>query len=119
MELAYEGNTNLAFNTLVMRNCATRYSQVADNLDGLSTELSTCLTDLKNTGWTTPAGTAFSEMVNEDWCKCLGKYTGMLRTLTNILNESATIYDELVTGDISVVKLGTNYINGSAGSGRF
>ena len=103
--LAYEKNVSLAFDTEVMRECASNYAEVAETLETLSTELTECLQDLTATGWTTPAGTAFSEMVDTDWSKSLAKYISLMNTLSEVLTTSAKEYDNLVTYDIDKVKL--------------
>lgn len=116
--LAYEKNVSLAFDTEVMRQCANNYAEVAETLESLSNKLTECLQNLTSTGWTTPAGTAFSEMVDNDWSTSLAKYISLMNTLSEVLNTSATSYDNLVTYDINKVKLGDSYNAGRAG-GRF
>lgn len=71
MALQYEKNTDLAFDTTVMRNCANKYGQIASDLIGMASDLDSCLSTLKSTGWTTPAGSAFYELTETDWKKTL------------------------------------------------
>ena len=105
MALAYEMNTDLAFDTEVMRSCASRYGDVAETLEGLAMDLDNCLSELKDKGWTTPAGTAFYEMVNTDWIENIKKIVNLLNTLDKILVNSATKYDALVSNEINYLKL--------------
>lgn len=105
MALAYEMNTDLAFDTDVMRSCANRYADVAETLEKLANDLDNCLVELKEKGWTTPAGTAFYEMVNTDWIENIKKYVNLLKTLDRILVSSASKYDALVSSEINDLSL--------------
>lgn len=105
MALQNERNTNLAFDTAVMRNCANQYSRIAQELRDLTSNLDASLQDLKKSGWTTPAGTAFHQMVTANWSENIDKYSDMLDTLKNILLQSAQQYDDLVSNSIERTKL--------------
>lgn len=67
MAIAYEGNTDLAFDTGILRKAASEYEQVANDLQSMAAKLDSLLQSLKEEGWTTPAGTAFYEMINTKW----------------------------------------------------
>ncbi len=97
MAIAYEGNTDLAFDTGVLKKAAKEYKEVAADLRTMSSKLDGLLADLKNSGWTTPAGTAFHEMTNTNWEKNIEKYASLLDTLHSILIKSAGEYDALMT----------------------
>ena len=105
MALAYESNTDLAYDTDVLRKCGEDYKKIADDLREMAKKLNDLLTDLKNNGWTTPAGSAFQEMVETDWEENIEKYANLLDTLQKILNESADKYDHLTTDHIEKTKL--------------
>ena len=96
MSLSTESNTDLAFDTSVFREYGSRYSTIATQLRTIAKDLDTCLTELKNSGWTTPAGTAFHEMVQTNWKENMDKYADLLDTLKDILDQSASRYDGLV-----------------------
>lgn len=96
MALAYEKDTNLAFDTTILRQCAKRYGAVAKDLRNMSKSLDNSLTELENAGWTTPAGTAFHEMTNVNWSENIEKYAALLDTLDHILIQSADKYEELL-----------------------
>lgn len=100
MAIAYEGNTDLAFDTGILRKAAGEYKQVAFDLKNLASRLDALLFALKEDGWTTPAGTAFYEMANTNWEKNIEKYVSLLETLNNILISAAEEYDALVTDHI-------------------
>lgn len=103
MSLAYEKNTDLAYDTDVFRSAAKEYVRIADELDTMAKDLNNLLTDLKNNGWTTPAGTAFQEMVSTNWEDNIHKYSGLLVTLQDILIEASQTYDDLTTNHIEKV----------------
>jgi len=105
MALAYENNTNLAYDTDVFRQCGTRYGTVASDLRKMSSDLNACLTELKNNGWTTPAGTAFYKMVNTNWQENIEKYAALLDTLKSVLSSAASQYDGLTQNHIERTKL--------------
>ena len=105
MALAYEGNTDLAFDTDALRKCGNRYSEVAKRLEDLATTLTQNLAQLRDEGWTTPAGTAFETMVNEDWKENVDKYVDLLETLDQILDEAAMYYENLEDSYIETTKL--------------
>ena len=107
MALAYEGNTDLAFETTVLGDCATKYSGIATDLRTLSADLDKCLQDLtdEKTGWSTPAGTAFHKMTQINWEENIEKYADLLDTLCEILQEAVKDYDNLTTNHIEKTKL--------------
>lgn len=105
MELAYEGNTDLAFDTDVLKIAAADYGYIADELKGMSEELDGLLSDLKAEGWTTPAGTAFYEMTETNWSKNIGKYADLLNMLAGILRDAAASYDNLMAENIRNTKV--------------
>ena len=92
MAIAYEGNTDLAFDTGVLRKAAREYKEIATELRGLSSDLDRLLQTLKDSGWTTPAGTAFYEMTNTNWEKNIEKYANLLDTLNNASISYALIF---------------------------
>lgn len=105
MALADERNTDLAYDLLVLRNCAERYGKVAEQLRTMSSDLDTCLQTLKDSGWTTPAGTAFHKMVQTNWEENIDKYADLLDTLRSILILAAAKYDTLTTQEIAKIVL--------------
>lgn len=105
MSIAYKGGTDLAVKTGVLRSSADKYSAIAKNLDDLVQQVDNCLTDLKNDGWTTPAGSAFHEMVNTKWSENIKKYTDLLNTLSQILRDASKSYEELVENCIRKTKV--------------
>ena len=105
MALSDELNTNLAYDTDVFRECGVQYGKVAEDLRLMSNELDICLTELKNNGWTTPAGTAFHKMVNTNWRENITKYATLLETLKSVLIRSAFQYDTLTSDYITSTKL--------------
>lgn len=105
MSLAYEGNTDLAFDTTVLREYGNRYGQIAEDLRNMSSRLDDCLTQLKESGWTTPAGSAFQKMVETNWEENIKKYADLLDTLDSILQQAAKEYDNLVVNHIEKTKI--------------
>lgn len=105
MALAYEGNTDLAFDTTVLREYGKRYAQIANDLRSMAQRLDDCLQALEDSGWTTPAGTAFHKMSQTNWEKNIEKYADLLDTLKNILDQSSKKYDDLVTNHIEKTKI--------------
>lgn len=105
MALEHEGNTDLAFDTTVLREYGARYGEIAKELTTMATKLDTCIENLKNSGWTTPAGTAFYEMTQTNWKDNIEKYAHLLNTLQLILSQSADSYDRLVTDYIEETKV--------------
>jgi len=105
MGIAYESNTNLAFDTQLFRDKGKEYKDVADELRDMAEKLDKLLTDLKDTGWTTPAGSAFHDLVNTNWADNIEKYASLLETLQTILEQSANEYDGLVTNYIQNTKV--------------
>ncbi|GFP74242.1 WXG100 family type VII secretion target [Clostridium fungisolvens] len=100
MALAYEMNTDMAFDTDALRQFGSKYGNIATDLRSMSEKLETCLKELKDNGWTTPAGTAFYKMVNTNWRDNIEKYADLLDTLREILQEAASQYDSLVENNI-------------------
>ncbi len=105
MTLAYEGNTDLAFSTDVLRSCGKDYSKVAADLRTVASKLDSSLNQLKSSGWTTPAGTAFYDMVDTGWKDNIEKYADLLDTLNGILEEAANSYEDLETNHIETTQL--------------
>ncbi len=105
MALAYEGNTNLAFDTTALRQYATKYSDIANELRKMASKLDSCLQELEKSGWTTPAGTAFHKMAQTNWADNIEKYADLLDTLKSVLEKAATQYDGLVTNHIEKTQL--------------
>lgn len=105
MALAYEGNTSLAFDTTVLKQYGNRYGQIAAELREMSTNLDNCLSELKESGWTTPAGTAFHKVAETNWAENIEKYADLLDTLKEILNQASTQYGDLVTNHIEKTKI--------------
>lgn len=105
MALAYESNTDLAFDTLVLKQAANDYARVAEELRTMAGNLDDLILNLKDSGWTTPAGTAFYEMTNTNWSKNIEKYAALLETLETILNEAADDYDELMSSYVRTTKV--------------
>jgi WXG100 family type VII secretion target len=105
MAIAYEKNTDLAFDTAVLRQAAQDYGQVAADLRKMCKELDALITNLKNSGWTTPAGTAFYEMTEVNWQGNIEKYASLLDTLQNILNKAASDYDALMSDYVRRTKV--------------
>ncbi len=105
MGLAYESNTDLAFNTADLRDKAGKYGEIANELRTMAKDLDDCLTELKNNGWTTPAGSAFQKMADTNWKQNIERYAAMLDTLKEILSDAAGQYEALVTDHIEQTKL--------------
>lgn len=105
MPLAYESNTDLAFDTTELRNSGAKYASIATELREMSKKLDDCLVELKNSGWTTPAGTAFQKMAETNWEDNIEKYAALLDTLKNIIENAASQYEGLVTNYIEQTKL--------------
>lgn len=105
MSLAYESNTSLAFNTTLMRDKAAKYGSIAEDLRDMATKLDDLLTELKDTGWTTPAGTAFQKLVDANWKQNIEKYANLLDTLQQILEDAAGKYESLITDYVEKTKV--------------
>ncbi len=105
MAIAYEGNTDLAFDTSILRKAAGEYKQVAAELRSMSKKLDLLLSAMKDSGWTTPAGTAFYAMTNTNWEKNIEKYASLLDTLNGILIKAAGEYEDLVTDYVGTTKV--------------
>ena len=105
MAIAYEGNTDLAFDTGVLRKAAGEYKQIASDLRDMSSKLDSLLSGLQSRGWTTPAGTAFYEMTNTNWEKNIEKYASLLDTLDGILIKAADEYESLMSSYVRTTKV--------------
>ena len=105
MALAYEKNVDLAYDTEVFRTCGARYGELATNLRDLAGKLETCLSDLKSTGWTTPAGSTFYELTQTHWRDNIEKYAKLLDTLKETLEAAARDYEDLSENYIEKTKL--------------
>lgn len=105
MTLAYEGNTSLAFNTTSMRQYGAEYANSASELRNLASQLDDCLKELSESGWTTPAGSAFQKMVQTNWEENIERYADLLDTLKNILDQAANKYDGLTIDYIEKTKI--------------
>lgn len=105
MALANEGNTDLAFDTSVLRACGAKYTEIAKDLRRLASNLDDCLQELKESGWTTPAGTAFHKMAQSNWADNIEKYADLLDTLNDILIQASKKYDNLVINHIEKTKI--------------
>lgn len=105
MAIAYERNTDLAFDTTVIRQAASDYGNIADELRNMSKELDGLISRLKDSGWTTPAGTAFYEMTETNWSNNIEKYASLLDTLEAILNDAASDYDGLMADYVRRTKV--------------
>lgn len=103
--LAYESNTDLAFDTDALRECANDYGDVAETIRTLATELDQCLENLSKSGWTTGAGKAFQKMAETNWKENMEKYADLLDTLKAILTRACVKYDNLSTDYIETTKL--------------
>ncbi len=103
--LAFEKNTDLAFDTNALRQYGETYGNIANQLRNMAKQLDDCLRTLKETGWTTPAGTAFHKMTETNWKDNIEKYASLLETLQDILEEASREYEGLID-DIERTKLG-------------
>lgn len=107
MALSYGFGVDLAFDTSILLQASRDYETAATELQTLKTELVALLQDLTSSGWTTKAGKAFKEMVEQDWGTNLDKYCDLLKTLSKALSESAKAYDSLVKNQVDRLKLGS------------
>lgn len=105
MALAYEGNTDLAFDTTILREYGNRYAQIAKDLRSMAQRLDNCLQTLEDSGWTTPAGVAFHKMAKTNWEENIEKYADLLDTLKDILDQASNKYDNLITNNIEKTKI--------------
>lgn len=105
MVLSHNSIADLAFDTAVLRTCGNDYAEIAEELRKMSTKLDKLLIELKDSGWTTPAGTAFHKMVETNWEENISKYADLLDTLNDILHQAADKYDLLVTDYIEKTKI--------------
>lgn len=105
MSLENEGNTSLAFDTIVLRDCGERYGRIAKDLRDMATKLDDCIAELIKSGWTTPAGTAFHKMTQTNWKENIDKYADLLDTLEDILKHAAKKYESLESNYIEKTKI--------------
>lgn len=105
MALSHESNTSLAFDTTTFRQYGAKYGRIATELRNMSKKLNGCLADLKSSGWTTPAGSAFAKMAETNWEENIDKYADLLDTLKDILDSAAREYDGLVSNHIEKTQL--------------
>lgn len=105
MSLQLEKNTDLAFDTYVLQQCGRKYGDIAIKLRNMAKQLNVALEQLSSSGWTTPAGTAFSKMTEVNWEENIDKYAGLLETLQTILDESAKEYEDLVQNHVNKINL--------------
>lgn len=103
--LAYEKNTDLAFDTEAFIAYGKQYAEVATTLREMATDLDDCLRTLTKSGWQTPAGTAFYEMTDTNWKENIDKYADLLDTLNEILQDAAAQYNDLVKDYIETTKV--------------
>lgn len=106
MSLDTHSNTDLAYDTDVFRQATQTYCDVAIDLRQKVSDMQKCLDTLTDSGWTTPAGIAFLNMVDDNWSQNIEKYADLLDTLQQILIEASQKYDELTTNYIEKTKLG-------------
>ena len=116
MAIAHEKNTDLAFDTNILKKAAKEYSEVASDLRDMAEKLDSLLQELESSGWTTPAGTSFHEMTSTNWEQNIEKYADLLDTLNNILVKAADEYEDLVDNHINTTRVNTN---GGGGGSRF
>lgn len=105
MALAYEGNTDLAYDTTTLRTYGERYAAIAEELRSMARQLDTLLSNLAEDGWTTPAGVEFQDLAKTNWEENIDKYADLLDTLKEILVEACNSYDNLTTNHIEKTKL--------------
>ena len=105
MALAYDKNTSLAFDTTKLRENGKKYKQISEDLEKMADNLDSCLEDLKENGWSTPAGTAFHAMTQTNWKENIEKYSVLLEKLSEILAYACDKYDDLVENEVEQTKL--------------
>ncbi len=105
MSLAYKAGVSLAADTEVLRTSAKEYSSIASDIREMAKNLDKLLAYLRDTGWKTPAGEAFQELVRTDWSKNMEKYASLLETFSQTLTEAATEYERLASENIKNTKL--------------
>lgn len=105
MSIANENHVSLGYDTTALRQYASQYAQIAKDLRSMAKKLDTCLRELKEDGWTTPAGTAFHEMTEVNWEENIEKYADLLDTLKEALEYACKKYENLTTNHIERVKL--------------
>lgn len=105
MTIAYESNTSLAFDTDVFRKAAGEYRDISAELRKMAAKLDGMLTELSQSGWTTPAGSAFQKMADTNWEKNIERYAAMLDNLSDILIRASAEYDDLVNSYINKTQL--------------
>lgn len=100
MSIAFERDTDLAFDTEIMRNCGKRYFELASQLRTMAKKLDALLEELQASGWTTAAGKEFQLMAQTNWEQNVEKYAALLETLNSVLQNAAQKYDMLVSDHI-------------------
>lgn len=105
--MGWFSSTDLQFDTTVLQNGSTQYRSIADTLESDSEKLQTLLSDLASTDWTTGAGLAFQEMVEDGYLDSVTKYIALLRTMSDMLDDAAKRYDNLTQSHIETTKLRT------------
>lgn len=105
MALAHESNVSLAFDTTIFRQYGSKYGQISTDLCEMAKKLDDCLADLESSGWTTPAGSAFHQMVSTNWEENIKKYADLLDTLKKIMDDAASQYDGLSDNHIERTRL--------------
>lgn len=103
--MGFGSSVDLQFDTDEFRSIAEEYANSAEELLTLNKELDACLATLK-TKWTTEAGKEFAKMVEECWSNdLLVPYCDLLKTLSQIVKESAGIYDDLITDEVDQLRI--------------
>lgn len=95
MALAYEANTDLAYDTDALRACGKEYVSIATDLREMAKQLNELLRELSESGWTTEAGKNFQKMAENNWEQNIALYASLLETFDQMLRESADKYDAL------------------------
>ena len=100
-----DNRCDLAFDTAALRDCGKRYAEIGEELKEMADELDSCLLNLSQSGWTTPAGTAFHKLTQTNWKQNIEKYANLLDTLDKILQNAGKEYEDLVSNHIEKTKL--------------
>ena len=105
MPLSYDSNADLAFDTDVFRKCGEEYAIIANRLNTMAENLDKAILELKDSGWTTPAGSAFYALTETNWKNNIKQYADLLINLNEILQDAAKKYDDLVKGCIEKINI--------------
>ena len=105
MGLAQEKDINLAYDTVSLRHYGAQYGKIAAEMRQMAKDLNRCLADLKESGWTTPAGTAFHKMTECNWEDNIKMYADLLDTLQEAIEYACKTYDSLSRNHIEKTKL--------------